>query len=168
MRTSEDIREAVEAFLGEWDRQEWLAEHGEWASEHWRAKRTDYSLAVAEVREALDELPRAEYAAPEDLADLDNAVGALRSAAHALVGQVLPNEGDYIAEGTIDPDCLSGSEPLGVSARWSAWDCTEGWAAYRNGSALVLNWWRAPTHAQSVRHARDLWLSIDDDFFADD
>jgi len=76
----------------------------------------------------------------------------------------ISSEADYITEGVIDPHDVAGSaEDLGVSASWQDWDCREGWAAMRSGQALILRWWRDPT--TDLRHDRDLYVMIDEEFF---
>lgn len=77
------------------------------------------------------------------------------------------SESDYIAEGVIDPDNVADSAVyLGVDKTWQGWDCREGWAAYRSGDALYLNWWRSPT--TNLRHDRDLWVLVDKRFFEEE
>lgn len=72
-------------------------------------------------------------------------------------------EGDYIAEGVIDPDEVAdGAKALGVGDNWQGWECNEGWAAYRVGEALYVRWYR---NAHGNRHDRDLWVCVDDAFF---
>ena len=78
----------------------------------------------------------------------------------------ISSESDCIAEGVIDPDEVQDSaELLGVEAAWQGWDCREGWMAMRSGDALVINWWRSPTTA--LRHQRDLYVVVDEEFFAE-
>ena len=70
---------------------------------------------------------------------------------------------DYICDDVIDPDGIKDDAiPLGVGDSWEGWDCREGWAAYRAGDALYVNWWRK---AWGNRHARDLWVKVCDEFF---
>jgi hypothetical protein len=74
------------------------------------------------------------------------------------------NDDDEIEEGIIDPDVVSdGATDLEIGTAWQGWDCHEGWGAYRVGTALYLRWWRNPT--TYLRHDRDLWVKIDDEFF---
>ena len=59
------------------------------------------------------------------------------------------------------------SEDLEVGSAWQAWQCKEGWDAYRSGDALYLNWWRAP-YGGTERHERNLWVLVAKDFFAEE
>lgn len=78
------------------------------------------------------------------------------------------DDGDYIEEGTIDPDNVEDdAESLDVGAKSQGWDCQEGWGAYRSMDDLYLNWWRAP-YPNTNRHQRDLWVLVSKDFFAVD
>lgn len=75
------------------------------------------------------------------------------------------DDDDHIAEGLIDPDGVSDdAQDLGVGRAWEAWNCREGWGAYRVGRALYMRWWRAP-YGGTNRHERDLYVLIDEDFF---
>lgn len=168
MTTKDRVTETVEAFLADWDRHEWMQRHGEWASEAWDDDREAYRAASERLASAID-------ADPEDVGRLDGpdleeiqeAFAALQAAATSLEGQVRPGEGDFIAEGTIDPDALEdrATEPEVAAASWQGWDCREGWRAYRVGDALALNWYRL---AWGHRHARDLWVIVDLEYFQND
>lgn len=115
-KTNDEIRDAIEAFLKNWDRAEFQNDHGTLASE---------------------------------------------------VDATIQPEGDYIMPGTVDPDGVEGdATALDVSHSWAGWDCREGWRAHRAGARLILNWWRAPNHGRTARHARDLWVVVDPKFFA--
>lgn len=139
----------------------------------------DYTVAVEALDDAMVEAGRLDDdsdirsaarglvgAAPAAITELDAilaAVAAVEQAARALDGQVQPDDQDYIATGTIDPDGVSdAADALGVSAQWQGWDCTEGWSAYRHGDALYMRWYR---DAYGNRHDRDLWVRVDPRFF---
>jgi len=150
-------------YIGDWDTQEWMEEHGEWVSSQWDEERAERD----EAREALAEALRAAADAAEGGDDIDwAAVEAARerldAADEAMADAVEPDEGDYIAEGTIDPDGVSDSPGTRVwSDSWQGWDCQEGEdvyvaaAAEDGGIRVVHNWWRAAYGPH--RHARDLW-----------
>lgn len=77
------------------------------------------------------------------------------------------DEGNCVEEGVIDPDDVSDQAlalPVGRSLR--GWQCVEGWRAHRVGEALYLNWWRTPDPS-TPRRARDLWVLVDEAFFAE-
>lgn len=170
MNTNTNIKNTIEdtivSFLEDWDRHEWLRDHGTWASEEWNEARKAYEDAVQELREAVEDLDDPEYADPCSADDVARAVAAVQDAAKALDGQVRPDESDYIAEGLLDPDGVADkAEPCGVDCAWQGWDCREGWSAHRVGDALYLNWFRS---AYGNRHDRDLWVLVDDEFFVED
>lgn len=162
-----NIKETCESFLEQWDRSEWMQAHGGWASEEFEEKREAYDDALASFREAVEELPDGEsvkYDNKHELHMIEVELKLLKEAMLALEGQVNPDESDYIAEGTIDPDNLKeGSESLDIGHCYQGWDCQEGWEAYRKGDALVVQWFR---HAIGNRHERDLWVLVDEDFFS--
>ena len=75
---------------------------------------------------------------------------------------------NYIKEGKIEE--IDGLEERSVALgsignSKEGWDCVEGWDAHRDGSALVINWWR---NSYGNRHNRDLWVIVDKNFFEDD
>jgi hypothetical protein len=157
-RTGDEIYESCTDFLSDWDRQDWMESHGEWASSAWTSEREAYDDASARVQDALADSESV------DVDELLAAIEELQAAAEALRDQVLPDSSDYIAEGTIDPDSVrSSSECLDIGESAQGWDCTEGWSAYRSGDALVVQWYR---HARGQRHDRDLWVVVDEEFFA--
>jgi hypothetical protein len=70
------------------------------------------------------------------------------------------DDGDYIAEGTIDPDEVSSDPGVRIwSDSWQGWDCQEGDEVYLSivddGIRVVHRWWR--TAYTRTRHDRDLW-----------
>jgi len=148
----------------DWDRHEWMSLHGEWASSQWddaRAERDEVRelLAVA-LREGAD---AAASARKIDWYDIDAAREALAAVERRLDGAVEPDESDYIAEGTIDPDGVSDDPGTCVwEDSWQGWDCTEGegiyLAAEDGGIRIVHRWWR---DAYGARHARDLWRVVE-------
>lgn len=161
-----DIRETCEQFLADWDRHVWMQDHGEWASSVWNDARTTYTEALAALAKAAKEAPVAERVTSprRALEDIKSALATLQEAAEALDGQVRPDESDYIATGTIDPDGVEGeAEALDVKREWSGWDCQEGWRAYRHKADLYLNWWRVAYGC--LRHGRDLWVKVQADYF---
>lgn len=168
----------VTSFLDGWNRHDWMQEHGDWASSRWDAERAEYDGALVAARDSIDAIadtladaPIAERADADSL-DIDSAIDSaqdiierlerLRAACAALDGSVSPDGGDYIAEGTIDPDDVAGechSECRVGGDSWRGWDCTEGWAAYLlPDGRVVANWWRS---AEGQRHERDLWILVD-------
>jgi hypothetical protein len=154
------VRLLVEAFLEDWDRREWLADHAPWASEEHDAARVHYDGLRAELLEALVEGERLDSAASGQLLA---AMERLQGAIHLLDGQVLPDDGDYPVEGTIDPgeraERLERDGAVLAKAHAEGWDCVEGWDAYLDeDGALVMNWWRT---ARGNRHQRDLWVVVD-------
>jgi hypothetical protein len=160
------IETACESFLADWNRGDWAVDHGEWASAEWDDAREEYDAAVEALAAAVKAAAPSERAGRDALADVRAALKAAEAAAEALDGQVRPDESDYIAEGTIDPDDVSGdAESLDVGASWQGWDCQEGWSAHRSGDDLYLNWWRSP-YPNTNRHQRDLWVLVRKDFFA--
>jgi hypothetical protein len=173
-----DIRDICNTFLEDWDRQQWMQDHGEWASENWNEARETYTGAINNLkneREVLvDELNNVSDAETTDRHSLHYVRSALKgfeealvlaeSAAKDLDDQVLPNEQDYIAEGLIDPDDVEDkAQDLGIGERWQGWDCIEGWNAYRAEDALIICWWR---NACGNRHDRKLWVVVDEEFFS--
>lgn len=159
------IRETIEDFLSEWDRHAWMQQHGSWASEEWDGAREAYERARERLEKAID--VDAQNVDRRDGLDLDEAREAFEAyvaAASALEGQVRADEGDYIAEGVIDPDGIEdrATEPDVAAASWQGWDCREGWRAFRVDNALALNWYRL---AWGHRHSRDLWLVVDPEYF---
>jgi len=176
--SNKDIREVCEAFLENWDRQQWMQDHGEWASENWNEARNVYNSAINELNSTRadlvyvlnnvsDDSEEADcnsfYYVRSALKNFENALELAELAAKNLDGQVLPNDQDYISEGLIDPDDVADkAHYLDFSARWQGWDCTEGWGAYRAGYALIINWWR---NACGNRHDRNLWVVVDEEFF---
>jgi len=85
-----------------------------------------------------------------------------------LVRRACPfvNEGAYIEEGTIDPDGISDTARyLDVGLNWRGWDCEESWDAYKQEDALYMRWAR---DAYGARHYHDLWVLVDDSFFAEE
>lgn len=161
---------AIEDFLATWDRHGWMETHGEWASEAWDVKREDFEEAQEQVERAIavDAEKADDTFVGFDADEAREAIEALATAAEALRGQVRPGLGDFIAEGTIDPSCLADQlnavMPIAHRA-WDAWDCREGWRAFKAGHALVMNWWRHGWGGQ--RHERDLWVLVDPEFFAE-
>jgi len=163
MNTQTKTRNAIEAFLENWDRHQWMQDHGKWASAQWDEERAAYDGAVEELRAAVESLPAADKA-DGDLDGVSAALEAVREAAKSLADQVCPDESDYTATGTIDPaDAKSSAEDLGIGECSREWECREGWGAYRVGDALYVRWYR---DAWGVRHDRDLWVLVDDAFFA--
>lgn len=153
----------MEVFLQNWDRHVWMAYFGSWASEDYAEAQDAYADALTRLREVSKET----IASPDRAPDID----ALREAMEAVEEAVEDlrdcpyGESDYVKEGTIDPDGLEGeAEDLDIGARWEGWDCSEGWDCHRVGDDLVLNWWRA---ARGNRHERDLWLTVEADYFAE-
>jgi len=147
-----------------WDRHAWMAVHGEWASEAFAER----SKARSEAREAL---ARALTAAAS--AALLGQMGKLDwielevereecEAAEQAMEAAPEGDGDYIAEGTIDPDSVSGWEvEEEIYCRtWTGWECAEGERVLRlrNGREIALahNWWRRADR-MSQRRRRDLW-----------
>lgn len=170
------IKATIDAFLEGWDRKEWMHAHGEWASAQWEAERAEYRARAEALEAALEEALTALRArSADDLRDgvpnidlegIEDAYEALAEAAEALRDQVRPDESDYIAEGTLDPDEVAdGAKALGVGEKWQGWDCTEGWASYRHGAALYVRWYR---NAHGDRHDRDLWVCVDKTFFQEE
>lgn len=107
-KSKNEIEAACNDFLADWNRGDWMTEHGEWDDEE-----------------------------------------------------------DCVEEGTIDPDNVeSDASDLGVGHHGQGWNCSEGWRAHQNGDALVLNWYRI--NCCDGRHARYLWIVIDDKFFEED
>lgn len=164
------VYEAVESFLRDeeegWSRHEWMQAHGEWASAEWDDAREGYTEAVELLASLVGDMPDAERADADGLDAISSAVEAVHTAVAELDGQVRPDESDYIAEGRIDPDEVADqAEDLEVGYSAQGWDCTEGWNAYRAGSALYMHWWR---DACGNRHGRSLWVLVDDEFFAGD
>lgn len=169
-KTKQEIRDTIESYLEDWDRAQWMQDHGTWASERWQDEREDYDEALAKFREAVDALPDGDgvcYDTKHAFASLEVDMAELKTAMEDLDGQVHPDESDFIAEGTIDPEGVKGgAESLHVDSNLvQGWDCTEGWAAYRHGDALVMHWFR---DAQGARHERDLWVVVDGQFFAEE
>lgn len=169
MRKAE-IEAEIVAFISDWNRRDWMSEHGTWASEDWESERSEYEDAHSEVEVAFNDLTvdatfGADNTVGAEIARLHAALDRLESAHKALDGQVRPDEfSDYISEGTIDPDNVEGGAvSLDIGESWQGWDCTEGWGAYRSDDALVMNWWRS---ASGQRHQRDLWVVVDEDFFS--
>lgn len=169
-------RGMVESFLSNWDRHEWMRDHGEWASAQFDPQRAEYAAALEAAQEsaaviagALDEAPSDDRVNERlDLCDaIDAARGLvaqlerLRAASVALDGAARADSSDYIAEGTIDPDdlrdeCRSDQEVKYVS--WAGWDCREGRSVYLlDDGRVVLHWWR---DACGSRHNRDLWVRV--------
>ena len=168
----------VELYLENWNRQDWMQEHGEWASAQWDDERADYAEALKEALEASGVIADALEEAPDDddcdsPLDLDEAIDAARelvekleklaAASKAMDGAVRADESDYIAEGVIDQEELRGrcddTNRVGHES-WQAWDCREGWSAHLlDDGRVVLNWWRS-VHG-TTRHARDLWVLVD-------
>lgn len=166
MNNNRDIYETCEAFLADWDRQEWMQLHGEWASEAWDDAREEYDAALADLLTAVHVLPcgdRVDGAGVLD--DVRDALALVEETAAALDGQIVAPEEDYIQEGTIDPDGVSETaHALDVGCvPVQGWDCTEGWSAYRHGDALYVRWWR---DACGNRRDRDLWVLVESGFFA--
>jgi len=160
------IETACESFLADWNRGDWMTEHGDWASAEWDDAREEYDTAIEALNAAVKSAPAADRADRGALADIRAALEAAEAAAEALDGQVRPDDSDYIAEGTIDPDDVSGdAEGLDVGSSSQGWDCREGWSAHRSGDDLYLNWWRSP-YPNTNRHQRDLWVLVQKGFFA--
>jgi hypothetical protein len=146
-------------WVTEWDREEWMQDHGEWESARWDERRE----ARDEAREALAEVLREAASADGNIANIDfDAIEEARVAAveaeKALDGEVTP-EADYIAEGLIDPDEVSDDPGRKIwSNSWQGWDCTEGESVFvavtDRGLRVVHRWWR---NAYGQRHDRDLW-----------
>lgn len=175
-----EILEACENFLSDWDRREWVIEHGEWASSEWDNERGAYDIAVAKFAAAVETLDEELGNVPEShdydggdlanardsMANLNAAFRALESAATSLEGQIKPDESDYTSEGLIDPDGVANrADDLECGIWGDGWDCREGWSAYRVDDALYIRWWR---DAWGNRHERDLWVLVDDRFFPND
>lgn len=157
------IINTINSFLNEWNRHEWMQAYGEWASEEWDIHRENYDLQVECVQEALVNADSLDYSAA---CELTSQLESLLTCIKALDSQVLPDDSDYIAQGIIDPDEIKDKDKeLLTSQMWTGWDCKEGWDAYRLGDDLVLNWWR---DAYGERHQRDLWMTIEKDFFLED
>lgn len=178
MEFNESIRNAVEGFLADWHRGDWMVNNGEWASSEWKDERETYTERVKALGEAIVDasavdVPNAARADASSLAEvreaLEAALGALEAAedaAQALDGQVTPGDADHIAEGVIDPDGVAETaRALRVGSNWKGWNCSEGWRAYRNGDALYLHWYRA---VYGERLNRSLWVLVDDSFFEAD
>lgn len=172
----DNIKETIEVFLKSWDRQAWMADHGEWASAQWEEEREDYRACTEALEATLEDALKAlrsrdasdlRDGVPDiDLKDIEDAYEELGRAANALLYQVRPDESDYIAEGTIDPDGVADdAEHLGVEVQWQGWDCTEGWSAYRVGEALYAQWYR---NAYGNRHDRELWVCVDGSYFREE
>jgi hypothetical protein len=170
---------AVEAFERDWNRGDWMVDNGEWASAQWDDEREDYDGANEKVTEAFSEVTDAINSIggsdSADVSDIDAAIEhvesllgqlrELRECADSLDGAVSSDSSeDYIAEGIIDPDDVS-EQAEHVCDVWSVdgWDCTEHCDAYRVGDALYMRWMRS---ARGARHERDLWVLVDDEFFA--
>jgi len=169
-----DVAETIESFLSTWDRTGWMHEHGSWASEEWGDARDEYNARADALDRAIKSL-NARYipcSYNPDVSriaslvqDVTDAMAELQEAAEALHGQVT-EENDYVTEGTIDPDCVADmAVPIPAMCRWNGWDCIEGWAAYRVGTALYCRWSRV---AVGHRRDRDLWVLVDGRFFAEE
>jgi hypothetical protein len=163
---SNEIEDAIYGFLADWDRHEWMIDHGEWASAEWEDARNDYDAALAELRAVVDAADDADGVSDDSDCDaIAQALDDLRECAKALDSQVLPDESDYIEEGTIDPDGVADKAVCvydGGSHR--GWDCAESIDGYRVGDALYMRW-RRDAYGNSNRHSRDLWVLVSDDFF---
>jgi hypothetical protein len=168
---NKSVEKTIVAFLEDWDRHQWMMDHGEWASEEWSEEREDYSDAIEQLLLSIDKVKETVLETlDESRADsfrdvrcaLEKAMEELSEAesiAKELDGQVRPDESDYIAEGTIDPDDVSDKAvDLDIGERWQGWDCYEGWSAYRVDDALYVRWYRT---AYGNRHERDLWVLVD-------
>lgn len=64
---------------------------------------------------------------------------------------------------------VDGAKVAGIAKRLAGggppkqvWDGQEYWRAYAHGQALYINWVRV---AWGDRHARDLWILVDKEFF---
>lgn len=163
-----DAEALVESFLTDWDRHVWMADNGDWASSQWDEERETYTEAVKALELAVKSIPEADrvdgtfFSSPTFKIAYDAVVEAEKT----LEDQVRPDESDYIAEGVIDPDNVEGTaKRLRVFKSWSGWECVEGWVALRNGDDLYLNWYR--TAIGNLRHARDLYVLVEKDFFAE-
>jgi hypothetical protein len=151
-----------ESAIGDWDRHEWMQDHGEWVSSQWDGEREERAAARSALAAALTEAADAAEDGEEiDWAAIEAARARLDAADEAMEGAVEPDESDYIAEGTIDPDEVSSDPGVRIwSDSWQAWDCHEGQDVYvaaspeDGGIRLVHNWWRT---AYGRRHQRDLW-----------
>jgi len=163
--TPTDIRAACETYLEEWDRHDWMSDHGSWASEEWDDARHAYDDAAVALADAVADAPAADDAVDIQLDDVRDALDALVAAATALRGQVLPDDDDYISDDVIDPDGVATrAQALHVGASAPGWDCVEGWDAWRVDDALYVRWWRS--QCAGARRPRDLWVCVDDEFFA--
>lgn len=145
----------AEVFAEEWDREQWLEQHGRWASEEWDDARAAYAEAVAELSEVLDS---SDPERPVDTDELMYAAALVRDASEALVDQVTADD-DRIAEGTVDPDdvselCTPDRELEHASAE--GWDCVEGHAVYLlPDGRVVYRWYR---EGRGERRSRDLYV----------
>lgn len=163
---SNKIEDTIHEFLADWDRYEWMIEHGAWVSAEWDAARAEYDAALAELRDLVGAADDADCVGHWRGADaIVDCARELARCARALDGQVTPDESDYIAEGTIDPDGVKAKAVCvydGGSHR--GWDCTESVDGYRVGDALYMRWRR---EAYGNRHSRDLWVLVESDFFGE-
>lgn len=164
------IQTQCERFLENWDRHQWMVDHGDWESEKWEDAREEYDEAVADLKAIVHALASGDRTGWSDRYEIESmleAAQAVAEAQKALHDQVTPDESDYIAEGVIDPDEVKDKAiPCHVHHTWRGWDCTEGWGAYRHGDALYLHWCRTPDGG-SARHDRDLWVKVNAEFFAE-
>lgn len=172
-RTKTDIRNACEQYLQEWDRHSWMQDHGEWASAKWEEERDAYQAAKDTLEEvlqaALDDVERSSSdEVPNIMGAISEARDALIEAAEALDGEVRANEFDYIAEGLIDPDDVSDSATnLEVGYSVQEYGSRKGWSAHRYDDDLYMQWWRNP-YGGTSRHHRDLWVLVEEEFFANE
>ena len=78
------------------------------------------------------------------------------------------DDNDRWRPGLVDPDEVSADtanqEPLG-GTHVRGWDCVAGWAAFRVGQKLILNWYR--TECVGARIPRDLWVVVDPEYFVE-
>jgi len=182
MNTTETTRvsEAIENFLSDWDRQEWMQDHGVWASDEWEGERDEYNSARTEVESAISEVTTVVGAIShadsyQNDWDIEGAIceteellkklKVLMEIGRKLDGHVRPDESDYISEGTIDPDMVSNvstAKLVWEGPKTQGWDCKEWYDGYRIDDALYMHWCR---DAWGNRHNRDLWVLIDDEFF---
>ncbi len=162
--STQQIKDAISSFLSDWDRHEWMRDHGEWASAEWDYAREEYDAALAELRSAVDGAGEGDETSDDSEArSIIELAQELARCAEALDGQVLPDDSDYIAEGTIDPDGVADKAVCVYDGGDSQGrDCTESIDGYRVGDALYMRWYR---DARGERHSRDLWVCVSGDFF---
>jgi hypothetical protein len=101
----------AQRYLEDWDRQEWMSDHGEWASAEWDDAREEYVARAAEAVEAADdeaiavaEAAEAAEAAAEAADDAEARAAAAAATEAADAARSLADAVEYLSDDGENPD----------------------------------------------------------------